>query len=77
MLTYSDDLIYLVSAANIAGHMEKADTIVIPDDENLTHRLVDWINEYDALCALTDCSVNFLAFIEDRLEYCYGNNMEV
>ena len=72
MINYNDELIYLVAAANIAGHMEHDDTITVSDDEDLTIRLVYWINEYDSICATTDCDINFFAFIVERLCRQYG-----
>lgn len=72
MINYNDELIYLVAAANIAGYMEHADTITVSDDEDLTIRLVNWINEYDGICATTDCDINFFEFIAERLCGQYG-----
>lgn len=72
MIDYNDELIYLVAAANIAGHMEQDNTITVCDDADLAIRLVYWINEYDAMCATTDCDINFFAFIEERLCTQYG-----
>lgn len=72
MMNYNNELIYLVIAANIAGHMEQNDTITVSDDEDLTIRLVDWINEYDSICATTDYAIDFFAFIAERLCRQYG-----
>ena len=71
-MEYNDDLVYLVSGANIAGYMEYAEKIAVVDDEDLTRNLIYWINEFDALCALTECKLNYFDFIAKRLAHRYG-----
>ena len=41
-LTYSDELVDLVAAANLAGYMEAVGRITVPSDEHLTDDCTDF-----------------------------------
>ena len=45
-MIYSEELEYIVAAANVAGYLEKADQIVVPDDGELTRFLVALLNAW-------------------------------
>lgn len=64
------ELVDIVSAANIAGHMEHAGTICLPDDEELLYEIQ---REYEKYCAadIPD-DENWYDWIEDALVRDYG-----
>lgn len=45
-MIYSEELEYIVAAANVAGYLEKADQIVVSDDCELTCFLVALLNAW-------------------------------
>lgn len=67
MIEYSDALTFVVAGANIAGYLEVANKISIPDDQDLTHKLVDWINEFDYINEFLENRVSFDVYITHRL----------
>ena len=68
-LTYSDDLEYIVTGANIAGFLEHNDCIYVPSDRELTEFLLDRLNAYEST---TNEDYNWTDYIMDELTLEYG-----
>lgn len=70
-LTYSDELVELVAAANMAGYMEAAGRITVPSDEHLTEFLLRKHSDFAKLSAETDDCTNFYAYMGAALSLEY------
>lgn len=68
-LRYSEALEDIVTAANIAGFMEQADAIFVPDDTYLTMYLIDLRN---AWAGNEDGNENFMEYAERKLLEKFG-----
>lgn len=72
-LTYSDELVELVAAANMAGYMEAAGRITVPSDEHLTEFLLKKHSDFAKLSRGTDDCTNFYALMGAALSLEYGS----
>ena len=72
-LTYSDELVELVAAANLAGYMEAAGRITVPSDEHLTEFLLRKHGDFAKLSRETDDCTNFYAYMGAALSLEYGS----
>lgn len=80
MLTYNDDMVLLVTAANIAGHMEHAKMIIVDNDEELTNDLIHILNDWEMLTRTADDIdeyPSFFGYVQDKLTDYYGVEKEV
>jgi len=68
-LKYSEALEDIVTAANIAGFMEQADSIFVSDDTILTMFLIDLRN---AWAGNEDDNENFIEYAERKLLEKFG-----
>lgn len=72
-LTYSDELVEIVAAANMAGYMEAAGRITVPSDEHLTEFLLRKHSDFAKLSRKTDDCTNFYAYMGAALSLEYGS----
>lgn len=68
-----DELIDIVSAANIAGHMESAGKIAVSDDEELLNFITRYLDLYAEKYSKDGCDTgNWYDWIEKALLNKYG-----
>lgn len=69
-LFHEDDLLLACTAANCAGHMEKAGSIVVEDDEELLECIIELLNVYET------AETNFFYLVEDMFLARFGKKEE-
>ena len=72
-LAYSDELVEIVAAANMAGYMEAAGRITVPSDEHLTEFLLKKHSDFAKRSRGTDDCTNFYASMGAALSLEYGS----
>lgn len=73
-MDFTWELYEAVIVANIAGHLEEAEVIYIPDDENLTHVVCQIVNEFENDDLIKETS-NMFEYAEYRLKEIYEETL--